>query len=81
MTLVVLHYPAVVALFGLCALSTLWMARARQRERLAFVLSGLLTAVTVITALIFSVPLSEILLMLGILLLILCLFGEKEEAP
>ena len=78
MTLVVLHYPAVLVLFGLCGLSTLWTARAGRGATVSFVLSGLLAAATVLLSLVFSVPLSEILLMLGVLLLILSLRGGKE---
>lgn len=81
MTLVALHYPAVLVLFGLCGLSTLWTARAGRWAPVAFAASGLLAAATVLVSLIFSVPLSEILLMLGILLLLLSLGSGKEETP
>ena len=81
MTLVVLQYPLVLAAFALCAASCILTAHVRRQSNIWMILSGLLAGAAVVCALIFSVPLSEILLLLGVLLLILfiCTAGEEIQ--
>lgn len=78
MTFVALQYPAVIAAFFLCALLAVLTAASRRCSTVFFLLSGLLAVAGVILALVFSVPFTEILLMLVIPALLICLCSRKE---
>ena len=80
MTLVFIQYPAVIAAFALCALALVLAALLKENSHWASLAAGVFAAAGVLLAFVFSVPVTEILaLVLILLLLSFCLMPKEGE--
>jgi hypothetical protein len=79
MTLVTLQYPAVLISFALCAVFAVLTGQLRRGNLFFLVCAGIFGAATVLLALVFSVPVEEILLMLAGIALVTGCTAPREE--
>lgn len=79
MTLVFLQSPAVAVAFGLCALFVVLAGRLSRLGGVCTVLAGVSGVFALLSALVCSVPLTELLALLVVILLLGCLPPPKED--